>query len=152
MFPLLPGWPPGLAHPSSQKPAFGKVRFIRARQARWHLERTAASGYTQQQLPPKWKTSAEKRSPGCVAAICRIAHAGSSTEKNPKQTNLQPEKSQKQVTAFPLLHFSGCCFVFPPSVLKLTLQKPCKLDTKPVFRSKWFWRLFLILTIVTERF
>lgn len=65
-----------------------------------------------------------------------------------KTPNLEKEKSPKQVAASPPLHFSGFCFIFPPSVLKLTLQKPHDLETKPVL----VWRLVLILTTVTEGF
>lgn len=54
MFLLPPSWPAGLAHRSSRKTAFGKVRFVTARWAWWHLERReATTGHSQQQLPLK---------------------------------------------------------------------------------------------------
>lgn len=149
MFSLPPSWPAGLAHQSSWKPAFGNVSFIRARQAQWHLERTAASRYTSNRLTQiknfRWKMQPWLHCSTLQNCTCRQQRV-----KNPP--NLEKERSPNQVMASPSLRFSGCCFIFLLSVLKITLQKPCELETKPVVWSKQFWRLFLILTTVTERF
>lgn len=127
MFSLPPSWPAGLAHQSSWKPAFGNVSFIRARQAQWHLERTAASRYTQQQTDPNKKLPLKN---AALAALQHFAelHMQATACKKPPESGKR--EKPKPSNGFPLIAFLRLLFHISSKCIKNNFTETLRTGNK----------------------